>query len=142
MELRFIDIHDRAYLAERNLRADVLRKPLGLPAGAEVFPFEDTALHLIALEDNEVVGCVMFKPEARTGRMLQMAIREDRQKSGIGTMLVKHLEKRLRGEGYTDIYCHARDVAVPFYERLGYAVEGEPFTEVGIRHFLMRKSPL
>ena len=27
---------------------------------------------------------------------------------------------------------HARQIAVPFYERLGYTIVGEPFEEVGI----------
>jgi predicted GNAT family N-acyltransferase len=35
---------------------------------------------------------------------------------------------------------HARQTAVPFYERLGYRVVGEPFIEVGIPHRAMEKS--
>ena len=34
---------------------------------------------------------------------------------------------------------HARQVAVPFYERLGYSIVGEPFEEVSIPHFKMEK---
>ena len=34
---------------------------------------------------------------------------------------------------------HAREAAVPFYERLGYLSEGEPFDEVGLPHRAMRK---
>ena len=39
---------------------------------------------------------------------------------------------------------HARDTAVPFYEKLGYLCCGEPFEEVGIAHIKMQKqlSPL
>lgn len=139
MILKFISTDDPEYIGERELRARVLREPLGLPRGAEVFPFEDEALHMVAIEGGEVIGCVMFRPEERTGRMLQMAIRADRRKSGIGTALVKHLERRLKEDGCNDIYCHAREGAVAFYERLGYRVEGPPFVEVGTTHRLMRK---
>jgi len=138
-EFKFITTDDPAYEAERTLRAKVLREPLGLPAGCEIFPFEDEAWHLIATNSDEVVGCLMFKPENTTGRMLQMAISPYHQKEGIGSKLVELLEKRLRTEGFCDVYLHARDYAVPFYERLGYTIEGEPFTEVGLRHRLMRK---
>jgi len=34
----------------------------------------------------------------------------------------------------------ARDTAIPFYERLKYNVEGEPFEEVTIPHRLMAKN--
>jgi len=139
MKLKFIKTTDPEYAAERNLRAEVLRKPLGLPYGAEVFPFEDKAMHLVAMESGSVVGCVMFKPEGKTGRMLQMSVVHDRQKNGIGTALVKFLEDHLRKLGFHDIYLHARDYAVPFYAGLGYLIEGEPFTEVGIPHRMMRK---
>ena len=139
MEFKFITTDQPEYLLERELRAKVLREPMGLSAGAEIFPFEDEALHLIATEDGNVIGCVMFKPEKTTGRMLQMAVKQDRQKNGVGTQLVEHLENHLRSNGYHDIYLHARDVAMTFYERLGYELEGEPFIEVGIPHRLMRK---
>lgn len=136
----FITTASPAYEQERALRAKVLREPLGMPPGTEIFPFEDEALHLVALDGDEVVGCVMFKPEGTTGRMLQMAVAQDHQRNGIGTELVRHLEERLRREGFRDAYTHARDYAAPFYERLGYSIDGEPFTEIGIRHFKMRKA--
>jgi predicted GNAT family N-acyltransferase len=34
---------------------------------------------------------------------------------------------------------HAREVAVGFYRKCGYAVQGEPFLEVTIPHFHMEK---
>lgn len=139
MIFKFIKTSDSEYIAERELRARVLREPLGLPYGAEVFPFEDAAYHLVAIEDDQVIGCVMFNPEGKNGRMLQMAVIQDRQKNGIGTGLVHELEARLMHDGFHDIYLHAREEAVPFYQRLGYVIEGEPFFEVGIRHRMMRK---
>jgi predicted GNAT family N-acyltransferase len=35
---------------------------------------------------------------------------------------------------------HAREAAVPFYLKLGYALAGEPFEEVGIPHRAMEKT--
>jgi predicted GNAT family N-acyltransferase len=34
---------------------------------------------------------------------------------------------------------HARQTAVAFYERLRYAVDGEPFMEIGLPHRTMTK---
>ncbi len=103
--------------------------------------FEHEAWHLVAIDDENVVGCVMFNPEGPTGRILQMAVAAAHQKQGIGTELVRILEARLAREGFREAYLHARIEAVPFYERLGYAVFGDPFVEVGITHRMMKKNP-
>jgi predicted GNAT family N-acyltransferase len=71
--------------------------------------------------------------------MRQVAVDLEWQKKGVGTMLVAASEKFACQHGYDKIVLHARDLAVPFYLRLGYEVYGEPFTEVGILHSAMRK---
>nr|MBP8249907.1 GNAT family N-acetyltransferase [Chitinophagales bacterium] len=43
-------------------------------------------------------------------------------------------------KGFTLMYCHARDTAIPFYEKLGYSRVGEEFEEVTIPHWEMGKS--
>ncbi len=138
---RFITTADPLYAAERALRSRVLREPLGFPAGAELFPFEDESYHLVALEGDRVVGCAMFHPEGeRDGRLMQMAVDPDFQKQDIGSELVGAMEERLHADGFAELHLHARHYAIPFYERLGFVLEGEPFEEIGIEHRRMRKS--
>jgi len=48
-------------------------------------------------------------------------------------------EKWAKENGYTRIFCHAREVAVPFYKKSGYTIFGEKFEEVGIPHYKMEK---
>jgi predicted GNAT family N-acyltransferase len=72
-------------------------------------------------------------------KMRQVAVSPDRQGSGLGRELVLESEAWARRNGFAEIRLHARLNAVPFYERLGYHVEGDEFLEVGIPHFLMRK---
>ena len=54
--------------------------------------------------------------------------------------LVAHLEAELRDRGLREVVLHARDHAIGFYARLGYAPFGEPYEEVGIPHRNMRKT--
>jgi ribosomal protein S18 acetylase RimI-like enzyme len=118
----------------------VLREPLGFPRGAELFPFEAESLHLIALDGDRVVGCVLFHPEGRgTGRLFQMAVEPGRQGRGLGARLVRALEAEVARRGMHEVSLHARDTAIGFYARLGYAVEGEPYEENGIPHQTMRR---
>jgi len=139
IEYRFINTEEREYVQEKMLRSKILREPLGLPLGAEIFPFEAEALHLIALNHTSVVGCVMFHAENDGGRLLQMAVANEFQGMGIGRELMKSLEKKLREDNFSEIHLHARIEAIPFYKKLGYFTYGEAFEEVGIEHRLMKK---
>jgi Histone acetyltransferase len=73
--------------------------------------------------------------------MRQVAVDEKLRRRGIGTALVSESERIARDAGYSRVVLHARMAAAGFYEKLGYEREGEPFTEVGIAHVAMRKTP-
>jgi len=129
------------YASELELRFRVLREPLGFTRAQVAFPFESESLHLVAHQQDTVLGCVLFNPEdAHGGRLFQMAVAPHLQGQGLGARLVRSLEEELRRRGFTHVHLHARGNVVPFYERLGYTVYGEPFTEVGIPHRHMRKT--
>ena len=144
-ELRFITPDDALYAREVELRFRVLREPLGYRREDVAFPFDAQSLHLVALQAGDtgpdVVGCVLFHPEGdgRGGRLYQMAVRPELQGQGLGARLVRHLEAALKARGVRHVHLHARASVVPFYERLGYAVEGEPYVEVGIPHRTMAR---
>ena len=65
MEFRFIDTRDPLYGAERALRVEILRKPLGMPPGSELFPFEKESFHLVAVDEGRVVGSSRWPWQAR-----------------------------------------------------------------------------
>ena len=142
MELRFITALDPLYAEELELRFRVLREPLGHERSDVAFPFERESVHLVALDDDaRVVGCVLFHPEQRTsGRLFQMAVSPALQGRGLGRTMVRALERELAQRGVREVHLHARENVVPFYERLGYAVFGEPFVEVSIPHRHMRRA--
>ncbi|HWO14724.1 MAG TPA: GNAT family N-acetyltransferase [Polyangiaceae bacterium] len=140
IEYRFLDRDDPLREAARELRFRVLREPLGFSRADVIVEGEDASLHLIAVDDGHVVACVMVTPTAPTrGKLRQMAVKPSHQGTGLGRALVHHLEQELRARGYNEIELHAREHAVGFYEKLGYAPEGDTFTEVGLAHCLMRK---
>jgi len=145
--LHFIDPAHPLYAGELELRFRVLREPLGRPRESVRFPFEDASLHLVAVDaEGRVVGCVLFHPDPPTekvppgGRLFQMAVSPALQGQGLGALLVRHLEAELQRRGYARVHLHARAAVLPFYERLGYAVYGEPFDEVGIPHRHMQRA--
>lgn len=137
----FIQPGQALYEGELDLRFRVLREPLGYTRAQVAFPFEARSLHLVAHRDGAVWGCVLFNPEdSHGGRLFQMAVDPRLQGQGLGARLVRALEAELVRRGFTHVHLHARAPVVPFYEKLGYAVYGEPYTEVGIPHRNMKKT--
>jgi predicted GNAT family N-acyltransferase len=53
--------------------------------------------------------------------------------------MVEESERITRELGFDRISLNARANVVPFYEKLGYQVFGQPFEEVTIRHRSMWK---
>ncbi len=125
------------YESEQDLRYRVLRAPLGMTRAEVTFAGEENALHVVATADERVVACVLF--DFASGRLRAMAVDPSRQRAGVGARLVRALEAELRARGIDRVTLHARADVVGFYERLGYAVTGDPFVEVGIAHRLMAK---
>lgn len=141
-----IDTSHPLYEQEVELRERVLLHPIGIDMARleELFPGSEPGFeHFVAVIDHpkgeRVVGVVCLLPgENGVGKLMQMAVDPQRQREGIGRMLVVALERRAFGElGLSEIYCHARQDAVAFYQGLGWAITGEPFEEAGIPHHRM-----
>lgn len=70
-----------------------------------------------------------------------MAVLSNFQKKGIGEKLVIHAENDAKNRNATLIWFNAREIAVPFYKKLGYKIIGQPFDigDIG-KHFVMFKN--
>lgn len=140
LALREIAYGSAEYDASFALRLRVLRQPLGLTPGPEERAEEARLIHLGAFEGARLVGCLMLHDHGSGAvRMRQVAIDFDRQGAGVGKQLVQFSEDVARRRGFQKMVLHARESAVPFYDRLGYTRHGEPFIEVTIPHLAMEK---
>ena len=128
------------YEATVALRDEVLRKPLGLRLSDEQLRAETQDHHLACYRDGRLVACLVLTAlSGGTVRMRQVSVVTDCQRQGIGSALVSHAERFAAAHGYSEMIAHARETAVPFYTKLGYAVIGDRFVEVGIPHAVVRK---
>ena len=140
MELRFIDTRSTEYPAELDLRWRVLRAPLGMGRDQVGLGREEESLHLVAVEAERILGCVLHCKDEEGDRLRAMAVDPELQGKGVGAALLARMEEELSARGVTEVVLHARQSAVGFYERCGYAAYGEGFVEVGIPHVRMRKA--
>lgn len=123
------------------LRYEVLRKPLGLVYTPEQLAAEYSDHHLAAFTAaGALVGYLNLTPvDDQTIKMRQVAVAPGLQGRGIGNALVAASEDLARRLGFHSMVLHARETAVPFYLKVGYAVAGDRFEEVTIPHFKMEK---
>jgi len=122
------------------LRRRVLRLPLGLDFSEEQLRKEVGDIHLVALFQEQVVGCLVLSPLSdRSVQMRQVAVEPAWQGCGIGRRLVELSEATAAEKGFAEIVLHARETAIEFYLKQGYRVRGEPFVEVTIPHREMFK---
>lgn len=138
--LREITTADLAYPQVWELRDAVLRRPLGQSLHTDDTSRDHLERIFIAEEEGGVVGCVMLRPlPDGTYKLRQMAVHPQMQGNGVGRLLVQAAERAAWASGALRIQMNARAVVLQFYQKLGYAVVGNAFAEVGIPHFFMQK---
>ncbi|HMJ74652.1 MAG TPA: GNAT family N-acetyltransferase [Iamia sp.] len=131
----------------RRLRNAVLRP--GLPLDAVHWPaLEDPeAATFAVIGDDEsplttatvlVELCPWRPDDVPAWRLRGMATDDTWRGRGVGRLALDAAVAHVRAEGAALLWCHARDVALSFYERAGFVVEGDGFvSERGIPHHPM-----
>lgn len=88
----------------------------------------DPDLFLIAQEGSAIVGVVMGAWDGRRGWINHLAVRPDRQRKGIGTALIRELERRLTGKGAKKVNAQIyqwNEKSIEFFKALGYEVHSD-----------------
>lgn len=141
MALKQIDHGTKEYQQMVKLRNEILRQPLGLSFTDEELAREKEDILIAAFDDDDMLACCLLtKTDAQSLRLRQMAVQNNLQGKGIGASMMHFAETIARDKGYKKLTMHARKTALGFYEKLGYKVVGDEFTEVTIPHFIMEKS--
>ncbi len=141
LHCRVIAYGSPEYAETLALRDEILRKPLGLCLTEEQRKAESRDHHLACYRGDRLAGCLVLTPVSDGAvKMRQVAVAADCQRQGIGTQLVAYAERIAADLGFRVMTAHAREVAVPFYARIGYTVSGPPFIEVGLPHFEIGKN--
>lgn len=140
MALKILDHGSNEYRQMVKMRDDILRKPLGLAFTPQELDKEKDNMLIGAFEDDDMLGCCMLVEEnPETVRLRQMAVLNDLQGKGIGRALMNFAENLARDRGYKTMSMHARKNAVGFYEKMGYKIVSDEFTEITIPHYVMEK---
>lgn len=135
-----IDTKSSYYKQVVMLRHDVLRTPIGLSIAEEDIIDDKNQYIVIALVEEEVVGCLLIKIiDKELVKFRQMAIAEKYQHKRIGQNVISYAENFCLMNEYQKIELHARKSAIEFYTKQEFVVVGNEFEEVGLPHFKMVK---
>jgi GNAT superfamily N-acetyltransferase len=141
-DFKIIEYKTDEYRQMVSLRTKILREPLGLTFSEEDLDRDRNDLLLAACfpDSCRMVGCCILTPLSEaTIQLRQMAVDDFYQGKGLGSELLQYAEQVAVERNFEYLYLHARKVAVGFYKKQGYTIEGDLFTEVGIPHFEMMK---
>lgn len=134
-----INMEDPLYQKERELRNEVLLRPIGIPDyGWEMN--DAKSWHFVAIEESSLIGCVLLvplNPQLNRAQLAQMAVARSWQGKGIGRLLVESLIDFAASKRIEEILIHSRAEVTSFYEQLGFQIYGDEFEEVGIKHHRM-----
>jgi GNAT superfamily N-acetyltransferase len=98
---------------------------------------QKTTIHMGAFDAGRNVGCATFLQSSWEGepawQLRGMATAPDVRGMGVGAALLREAERVLIDRGpIRTLWCNARQIAVPFYEKLGWRIETDEFLTPGI----------
>ena len=129
-----------------DLRWRLLRQPWNQTRGSEKDDSDAASYHLMLRAPENGPALAVGRLHLNSPREAQvryMAVDPAWQGKGLGGRILAGLETRARDLGCDEVVLNARESAIAFYIRHGYAMEREADTLFGVvRHVRMRKGLL
>ena len=97
---------------------------------------------MICVENRKPIGVARLHfNNSKEAQIRYMAIDYDFQRKGIGTMLLRELERRAKNRRFQIYFLNAKENTVGFYKKNGYTIIGESYILFDtIQHFKMKKN--
>lgn len=102
--------------------------------------YEYESTHFMATYDGTLCGTARWRFTDEGVKLERFAVLEDFRGKGVAGALLEAMLKDVRKNPKSKgkkIYLHAQFRVVPFYQKRGFAPEGDEFVEAGIRHLKM-----
>jgi len=124
-----------------DLRYRILREPLGKERGSERNDGDENGIHFALYDNNKLVAVARLdQVDQSICQARFVAVEANLQGKGYGREIMNALEDKAERLGYIKLILHARDYALPFYEKLGYNLVGPSYKLFDVlQHFEMYK---
>jgi len=117
------------------IRRAVFIDEQGVSEEIEMDGLEEEAIHVLLLEDGQPAACARIMVNGQAGKIGRVAVLREYRRKGLGTTIMSECARVLRARpGITEARLGAQTYVIPFYEALGYAVDGPEYVEADIPH--------
>jgi predicted GNAT family N-acyltransferase len=128
-----------------SIRKEILRNGVDLPVTFDG-DFDENTFHLGVFREEKLIGIASFmktNKELFSKNQYQlrgMATLLEVRGLGFGKELILKSIEVLKEKGIVVLWCNAREIALSFYENLGFEIIGDSFdiSEIGT-HYLLKK---
>jgi predicted GNAT family N-acyltransferase len=138
MEVRQARTNDELSAA-LDLRERVFCGEQGVSVEADRDGRDGEALHIVAVDDDRVIGTCRLLLRGSVARLGRLAVEPDHRGNGVAAAILSQADGAARDAGADAISLHAQTYALELYLRAGYAERGARFVEEGIEHVSMEK---
>ena len=135
-----IDPNAERIAAAAALRTRVFVDEQGVDPAIEQDGRDGETLHVAVCDAHgEVVGTGRLMLGEGYAKVQRVAVEARLRGEGIGRKVMAGLDLVAMRQGIGEMRLSSQAEAVPFYERLGYIPQGEPYLEAGIVHLAMSR---
>lgn len=121
------------------IRHQVFSVEQGFDPEIDIDEYDDNAIHAILYESDRPIATarlLLFKEQgfAKIGRVAVLA---EHRRKGLGAKIMCELIEQTRKNGLREVRLSSQLHAIPFYQDLGFQVQGEIYLEEGAEHQMM-----
>ena len=128
-------VSERERSQGRALRHAVFVVEQGVPIDVEVDGLDDVCQHFLVRFGEHAVATARARTTERGWKIERVAVADEYRRRAVGTLLVQRM--LADAPVGAEVYVHAQESALGFWERLGFVADGPRFVEGGIGHFRM-----
>jgi predicted GNAT family N-acyltransferase len=129
-----------AAAAIQSIRYTVFQIEQGVDPAIEFDGQDGTAKHIVAYWDGNPIGAARIRfLSKQMAKIERVAVLSAYRGKGVGTQVMEAAIAWLGTQNFFEVKVNAQVHAKAFYQKLGFAQQGEEFDEAGIPHVEMRK---
>lgn len=129
------DLESKIFEDAKAIRFKVFVEEQEVPMELEIDELEADSHHMVIYEDDKAVATArIYEIDDGFYKIQRVAVYKELRGSGYGALAIQQAEEKVRELGGKKILLGAQLQALPFYEKLGYAVTSEEYLDAGILH--------
>lgn len=110
-----------------------------VPLELEVDELEEKCHHLVIYDNNHPLATARLYVMDNEAKVQRVAVLKEARGKHIGFQIMQAVEEKAKALHLNKLTLGAQNHAIPFYEKLGYAVCSKEYDEANIKHHDMMK---